>query len=266
MSSNWDNPTELYERAQNARAQGDRELAYQLYARASELNPQDAKAWQARAETATSTDEELVSYAYAAALDPMNQELTRTLDATLTQRTQTTAFTDAPLLVAMGQELAEVGLNDHARKLFARATELDSNSSDALVWLAGVAPDDQTQLDYLNRALAVNSRDPRARAGLLSVKLPAPPASPSVSSQNATAKTSEPSAPTNGDSASMERLRKLRANVPANETRPITPDAPPAQEFSASSPPKDNRMRNIVLILLAIVVLLALAGFFLQMQ
>ncbi len=60
MSNNWDDPAEMLSRAQAARTQGDRALAYQLDARASELTPQDAQAWQGRAETATSTETPLV--------------------------------------------------------------------------------------------------------------------------------------------------------------------------------------------------------------
>src|SRR5436305_1791757 len=174
----------MLSRAQTAHMQGDRELSYQLYARASEINPQDAQAWQGRAETANSTDEALVSYAYAAALDTQNQPLARTLDAAVAQRVQDAKKTDVPLLVALGQEFAEVGLTGRARTVLERASELDTSSTDAFVWLAAVAPDDQKQLEYLNRALATNPRDPRARAGLLSAKLPMPVSAPPPQSRN----------------------------------------------------------------------------------
>ena len=59
--SAWDNPQEMLARAETANAQGDRELAYQMYARASEINPQDPTAWRGRAETATNQDEALVT-------------------------------------------------------------------------------------------------------------------------------------------------------------------------------------------------------------
>ncbi len=275
MSSNWDNPAEMLSRAQIARSQGDQALAYQMYARASEINPQEANAWQGRAETATSADEALISYAYASALDSTNQPLARTLDAALAQRVQDANKSDAPLLVAIGQELAEVGLTERARLVFERAAELDSSSTDALVWLAGVAPDDQKQLDYLNRALATNPRDPRVRAGILSVKLPPPPASPPpparserfaalANAATSTAATSAPSESTT-ESATMERLRKLRANVPPAHTERVPISS--VQELRAAVPPSNNRIRNIFILLLALVLLLAIAGFLLmQMQ
>src|SRR4029079_5342520 len=147
-------------------------LAYQMFARASELNPQDAIAWQGRAETATSSDEALVSYAYATALDGNNQALGRTLDAAVAARVAGSDKDDLGLLLALGQELAAVGLtqrapalfpraNACAPPLFQRATEVDPASTDAWVWLAGVTNDNTAQSDYLTRALASNPRDSR---------------------------------------------------------------------------------------------------------
>lgn len=279
MSADWDNPAEMLARAHIARMQGDRDLAYQMYARASELNPQDADAWQGRADTAASSDEALVSYGYASALDTNNQPLARTLDAAVAKRIEDATKGDVPLLVALGQEFAEVGLTDRARPLLERAAELDMSSTDAFVWLAAVAPDDQKQLDYLNRALATNPRDPRARAGLLAVKLPAPasvPPTPSRSERLAAlsaaahagspSAASETSVPTPSEAATMERLRKLRANVPpADATR--APASSPADSFRNMKPSGDTRLRNILIGLFVLVLLLAIAGFVLmQMQ
>lgn len=259
MSSNWDDPAEMMTRARAARGQGDRALAYQLYARASELSPQDATAWQGRAETASSADEALVSYAYASALDTQNQSLGRTLDAAVAQRIQQADKNDVPLLVALGQELAEVGLPEQARSLLERAAELDPSSTDALVWLAGVAPDDQKQLDYLNQALATNARDPRARAGMLSVKLPSP-AQPSLPiAERFASLGSAPASDTVTETATMERLRKLRATVPPSDSKPpVTP--PPLEEFRNLVPDSDTRLRNFLVLLLVLVVLLGIVG------
>ena len=172
--SAWDNPAEMLLRAHNARAQGDKELAYQLFARASEINPQDAQAWRGRAETAPSADEALVSYAYASALEPQDALLAKNLEQSLEQRMTTLAQGDVPMLVALGRELAEVGLMDRAHSIFVRAAKLDPYSTDALVWSAGTTKDTTTQVEYLNRALAVSPNDPRVRAGLFAVT-PAPP-------------------------------------------------------------------------------------------
>lgn len=259
MSSHWDDPTEMLTRARAARGQGDRDLAYQLYARASELSPQDPNAWQGRAETASSSDEALVSYAYASALDTENKPLGRALDAVLAQRIQEADKSDVPLLVALGQELAEVGLTERARTLLERAADLDSSSTDALVWLAGVAPDDQARLDYLNRALATNARDPRARAGALSAKLPAPPTSPVSVSERFAALSAVTTGESAGESATMERLRKLRETVPPGESKRVTAP-PPREEFQMLAPGTDTRLRNSLIILLVIVALLVVVG------
>lgn len=265
----------MLSRAQAARAQGDRDLAYQLYARASEINPQDATAWQGRAETAASSDEALISYGYASSLDTGNAPLSRTLDAALAHRVHGAAKNDVPLLVALGQEFAEVGLTDRAHTLLERAAELDTSSTDALVWLAGIASDDQKQLDYLNRALATNPRDPRARAGLLTVKLPAPasqPPAPTRSERIAAlaAESLQPATPftpteSPAATATMERLRKLRATVPPAD--PQQPAPAPVDSLRANLPARDSRMRMLLIIMVVAVVLLAIAGFvLLQLQ
>lgn len=277
MSTNWDNPSEMLTRAQAAHAQGDTTMAYQFYARASELNPQQVSAWQGRAETATSPDEALVSYAYASALDNDDDVLERTLDAALDQRVQSSAKSDVPLLVALGQEFAQVGMGTRARSLLERASELDPSSTDALVWLAGTAPDSQSQLDYLNRALATNPRDPRARAGLLAVTLPPPtaPTAPEAKTESVPldALTARPSSSPADTTASMERLRQMRAQVSADSTSQTTAkkvlpqptdDMTGLRETAASN---QTRMRNLLFLLLGVVAVLVILGIILlQLQ
>lgn len=292
----WDNPGEMLSRAQAARAQGDRELAYQMFARASELNPQDAIAWQGRAETATSSDEALVSYAYATALDGNNQALGRTLDAAVAARVAGSDKEDLGLLLALGQELAEVGLTERARSLFERATEVDPASTDAWVWLAGVTGDNNSQIDYLNRALATNPRDSRARAGLLAVKPPPaapapepkPVSTPALKDELDTkdvnailahaALTNVPEEkeklfervldldPDNveaKDGLSMLRVRRLRDSA---RTFDAVQESPLRRlKAPTAAPSADNRIRNIVIALVLLVVVLAVAGILLQM-
>jgi tetratricopeptide (TPR) repeat protein len=281
--SAWDNPAEMLTRAQAARTQGDRDLAYQMFARASELNPQDPNAWQGRAETATNADEALVSYAYASALHPEDQPLARTLDASMAQRIGDAQKRDVPLLVAMGQELAEVGLTDRAKQFFERAAELDRNSTDALVWMAGLENDKEKQIEYLNRALATNPRDPRARGGLLAVKPPTaspPPSAPQADTAKlaadsaaalgaeTTKETRERGVAANAPAqaaSSLERLRQLRATAHTDEPAPR-----PAREMFdlplASPRAQDNTLRYVLVALLALVVVLALAGIYLLLN
>jgi tetratricopeptide (TPR) repeat protein len=273
MSTNWDNATELLTKAESARAQGDREMAYQYFARASELSPQNVSSWQGRAETATASDEALVSYAYASALAPEDKSLAGSLDAALAQRTRSSEPSDVPLLVALGQELAQVGLTPQARTLFTRASELDTTSTDALVWLAGTSTDDQARLDYLERALAANPTDPRARAGMLTVKLPPPPASMSNDKSSASAAASFPKTPTalasdTTENAGMERLRLLRRSSTASSTsKAALPPPDDITSLRAVAAGKDNRMRTLMLGLLALVAVLVIVGLILlQLQ
>lgn len=262
MSNNWDDPVEMLVRAQAARTNGDRDLAYQMYARASELNPQEAQAWQGRADTAGSSDEALISYAYASALKPEDTPLARTLDTSLAKRIQDATPADVPLLLAIGQELAEVGLTDRAYTVFERASELEPSSTDALVWLAGVTTDDQAQLDYLNRVLAINPRDPRARAGLLTVKLPPPPASGSIggvqlapgAATSSSASTAQ-AASALPESDSPNRMRQIRPTTPAGASVPL-----PSEMFSSPHPAGNKTLQYILIGLIALVILFAIAG------
>jgi len=265
----WDNPEEMLTRAQTARAQGDTELAYQMYARASEINPQKPTAWRGRAETCVNQDEALVSYAYAHALAPTDTSLERTLDASIAQRLSASSQSDAPLLVAIGQELAEVGLAAQAEQFFQRAATWDESLTDAWVWLAGLETNSDKQTEYLQRALAANPRDSRARAGLLALKPPPAPTPPSAAPASAAAPSNINSARSETLAAasqaqaesSMERLRKLReTNSPAPSASPPAPHAP------APAPKRaDNTMRYLLLALLALVVLFAFAGIFLML-
>ena len=271
--SAWDNPQEMMTRAQNAQAQGDRDLAYQMYARASELNPQDAQAWRGRAETANNQDEILVSYGYASALDPEDSSLTQTLDDAVAQRVAGAQKNEVPLLLDVGQELAEVGLTDRALQVFARASELDGRSGEALVWMAGLEPDKEKQIAYLNRAAIVNPRDPRVRAGLLTLNPPAPappaeatePVAVPETKAPAASKLSQTSDMSARTESSMERLRKLRESMPTPETTK-TPDAEPPPQTKA--PPKRgfNTMQILLIVLLLLVILLVAAGIFLMLN
>lgn len=162
----WDNPVAMLSRARAAQSEGDPDMAHQLYTRACDLDPQIAQAWQGRAETTSLPDEALVSYAYAAALQPDDVALRTKLDAAIAERTSSASPSEASLLIALGQELAYVGLQDYAHTLFARAAELDPQSVDALVWLAGAAGDPQAARQALRKAALISPDDARVAGGL----------------------------------------------------------------------------------------------------
>jgi len=69
-------------------------------------------------------------------------------------------------LLRRGMADARAGKRDYARRAFEQALALDPECSEAMLWLAAVAPDGETSLQYLARALEINPRDPRAHAGI----------------------------------------------------------------------------------------------------
>lgn len=164
--SAWDNPSEMMQRARDAQKQGERDMAYQLYARASELAPQDGEAWYGRAQTTSSADEGLVSFAYAVAVAPENQSLHAALDSAMASRIESATPADVSTLVAVGQEFAEVGLTDEAHIVLQRAVDLDPISSEALLWLAGTSRDPKLALKHLSNAATVAPNDQRVQSGL----------------------------------------------------------------------------------------------------
>lgn len=164
--NSWDNPIEVLTRAREAQKLGNSEMAYQLFVRSSELAPNNVAGWRGRAETGTHPDEALISWGYAAALAPNDAQLGQELDMSVNQRVESSASRDVPTLLALGQELARVGLTSDARTLLHRAAELDRSSSDSWVWLAATEEDPKLAETDLQQVLACNPQDPRALAGL----------------------------------------------------------------------------------------------------
>jgi tetratricopeptide (TPR) repeat protein len=172
MTTNlWDDASSVLQRASVAQGSGDNELAYEFYVRASELSPNDAHAWRGRAATATLADDALVSCAYAAVLTPDDQTLSLELDQRLRTRAAEARTNDAPALITMGQRLSEVGLIKEAHLLLRRAAELDDTLEEGFIWAAATTDDLNEAAIALKRALALNPRDPRARAGFSTVML-----------------------------------------------------------------------------------------------
>src|SRR5919199_3647125 len=113
----------ILRRARAARESGAEQEAYDLFAQASELDPNDAEGWRGRAQTSTNQDDALLSWAYAAALDPHDMEARQSLNERLEARTREANHADAPTLVTLGQEVAQVGLIQDAHALFERVLE-----------------------------------------------------------------------------------------------------------------------------------------------
>lgn len=154
------------QRASEARQSGDKQAAYEFYARASELNPNAAEAWLGRAQTSPLADDALVSSAYAVALTPGDEALAEELEKRVQAWVGKSRPNDAPSLIAVGEKLAEVGLLHAAHLLFWRATELDDTQEEGLVWLAATTGDMKEAASALKQASALNPKDPRIQDGL----------------------------------------------------------------------------------------------------
>ena len=61
---------------------------------------------------------------------------------------------------------ARASKREYARRALEQALALDPECGEAMLWLAALAPDGETSLHYLARALELNPRDPRAHAGI----------------------------------------------------------------------------------------------------
>ncbi len=166
----WNDFGSVLQRARDAQQKGDTELAYEFFARASELNPNAAAGWQGRAATSTVPDDTLLSLAYAVALDPTNETGKHEFAERIETRAMAAQTADAPALVVVGQKLAEVGLTYEARRVLRRATELDGSQETGLIWLAGTTDDPNEAARLLQRVLERNPKNSLAQAGLNAVQ------------------------------------------------------------------------------------------------
>src|SRR6516164_4454431 len=76
-------------------------------------------------------------------------------------------------LLKRGVAAARAGDKALTRCLLRRVTELDPKNEAAWLWLAGVAESALQTLEYLERALAINPANERARDGARSARLQA---------------------------------------------------------------------------------------------
>jgi tetratricopeptide (TPR) repeat protein len=167
----WDDVGSSLQRASEAQVAGDNELAYDFFARASELSPNAAAAWRGRAVTSPLPDDALVSCGYAVALTPNDQTIAEELDQRIRARIDGATTTDASGLITAGQKLAEVGLVKEAHILLRRANELDDRLVDGFTWAAATTDDLNEAAIALKHALELDPKDPRARAGFSTVTL-----------------------------------------------------------------------------------------------
>lgn len=176
----WSDFDTVMRHAEKARAAGDRARAQTFFARAVELAPNDARAWAGLASSAPTSDEAIISWAYTLTLAPNNLEAKSELDALVQERLARARRVDAPVLVALGRTLAQVGQKPWAYRLLQRATELDPRNEEAWLWRAGIAPDNDETIFCLKQVLEQHPNHPQARAGLEWAQARAAPAPAAV--------------------------------------------------------------------------------------
>ncbi len=168
----WEDFEAILRHAKKAQANNDKPRACTLYARAIELNCNDARGWAGYAATTPSVDEAIVSWGYALALNANNAEARAELNVLVEDKIKNSmiAQVENPALatsfVTLGRALAEAGQRSWAYRLLVRATQLDGANEDAWMWRGGVTEDIAETISCLNEALKLNPNNPRAHAGL----------------------------------------------------------------------------------------------------
>ncbi len=163
---------ELVELAKQGMAQGFRELAYPLFVRASELQPNLEEAWLYRARLASTFDEHIAGLQQVLEINPDNQQAQLELDSALKQKEAEVNRDDVTQLMALGQSLAlgqtrasgEHGgsYRRRAYELFCRVAELQPENAEAWLWRARTTTDEAERQHCLQRVLAINPNDERA--------------------------------------------------------------------------------------------------------
>ncbi len=162
----WEDLAAVLRNAEQARAANENARAYTFYARATELDPNNAQAWIGRAGTAPDVDDAITSWGYALALKPDDEQGRGEIARRIAERSDAATADQVPALVALGRRLAEAGHKQFAYPLLKRATDLDDRNEEAWLWRAGLTDNRREMITSLNQVLALNPDNPRARSGL----------------------------------------------------------------------------------------------------
>ena len=162
----WEDFDTLLRHAERARSTNDKVRARTLYARVVELNPNDPRGWAGLADTAVSTDEAIISWAYTLALAPNSWEARIQMDSFIEARIAKSGVADAAVLLALARTLAEVGQKPSAYRLVTHSTELDPTNVEAWLWRAGISEERADAVECLRHVLSLDPDNAQARAGL----------------------------------------------------------------------------------------------------
>lgn len=110
----------------------------------------------------------------------------------------------------LGIEAARTGREDEARSHLIAVLRQDSNNIPAMLWLAFVLPSPQDTIRLLNRVLALDPSNERAKAGIrwARVRLGLPPEQPDPPTDH-TAPTSDQTATSSSEDTGEESIRSL---------------------------------------------------------
>lgn len=175
----WEDLSAVLTLGDQAREENDASRAFAFYTRATELDPNSARAWVGRAATAPNADDAIKSWAYAVTLSPTDDAAKSTLRQRIEDKVLQSRPEDVGNLLELGRILAEAGQKDLSYRLLVRATELDDTNEEAWIWRAGVANDSKEIVSCLNHALALNPANAQAQGGLQwAMSLPEDPLKP----------------------------------------------------------------------------------------
>lgn len=171
----------------NAAKAGDKETARRLIREVLAREPHHEAAWLWLAGVAETPKEAVEALKKALAVNPSNDKAREGLNAALLQA---------------GIAEMKSGNKSQARSYFAEVVEHDSRNELAWLWMAGIAESPHDMLAHLDRVLAINPANDRARAGHKSARL-------QVAIANAKAGKKDAARPV---------LRETVESDPANET------------------------------------------------
>ncbi len=146
-----------------ARAENDERGSFAFYARATELDPNSARAWAGRAATAPDLGEAIKSWAHALSLAPDGVDPASAVMQLIEYKLPKATPENASSLLHLGRILAEAGQKEGAHRLFEKATELDAANETGWLWRGSTTTDVDEALTCMERALTINPHNESAR-------------------------------------------------------------------------------------------------------
>jgi tetratricopeptide (TPR) repeat protein len=145
------NPLKLLRDAIAAAKIGDKPLARGLLRRAIQLNPRSEVAWLWLAGLVESAAEAVACFEHVLAINPTNDHALQAIESARLQA---------------GIAAARAGDKAQARQFLRAAIDHNTACELGWLWLAGVAETSEEALQHLERVLALNPKNERARKGI----------------------------------------------------------------------------------------------------